>query len=47
VSTSLPEVPSDELTPLVARAVDLGHAGMALIEKTKAPSSMDGAFVRG
>lgn len=32
MSTSIPEIPPDELTPLIARAVDLGHAGMTLIE---------------
>lgn len=35
MSTSRPEVPRDELTPLIARAVDLGHAGMALIEELR------------
>lgn len=35
MSTSLPDVPSDELTPLIAWAVDLGHAGMALIDELR------------
>jgi len=35
VSASRPEVPRDELTPLIARAVDLGHAGMALIDELR------------
>jgi hypothetical protein len=35
VSAPVPEIPSDELTPLIARAVDLGHAGMALIDELR------------
>lgn len=35
MSASVPELPSDELTPLIARAVDLGHAGMALIDELR------------
>ena len=35
MSASVPERPSDELTPLIARAVDLGHAGMALIDELR------------
>lgn len=35
MSAPVPEIPSDELTPLIARAVDLGHAGMALIDELR------------
>jgi hypothetical protein len=35
MSTSLSQVPSDELTPLIARGIDLCHAGMGLIDELR------------
>ena len=35
MSASRSEVPRDELTPLIARAADLGHAGMTLIDELR------------
>jgi hypothetical protein len=36
---SLPDVPSDELIPLIAPAVDLGHAGVTLIDELRTRGS--------
>lgn len=35
MSTPVPEIPSDELTPLIARGIELCHAGMGLIDELR------------
>lgn len=35
VSVDAPKIPSDELTGLIARAADLGHTGMGLIDELR------------